>query len=190
MPANFNLPRTRCSISCAALLLSQQPTRKPEVASMRPREDVSELTKNAEKMISAVDEAHIMKTLEKRLYPSFDHAEIKVGPVLGVGGYAIVSEVSSIQIQGHGPESEEHDDLDDDHEDHHYELDTARQKMASRCLRHGDARYAIKILDPSLSDLDRTRGLIDMALEVKYLRVLWHPNIGMSPKASTIGYAL
>jgi len=66
---------------------------------------------------------------------------------------------------------------DPDHEnepdDHHYAVETAKHKMARRCQRSGQARYAIKRLDPALSELDRTRGMIDMALEVKYLTVLW-----------------
>ena len=43
----------------------------------------------------------------------------------------------------------------------------------------GDARYAIKRLHRTLSEYERTRGMIDMAIEAKFLQVLWHPNIGM-----------
>ena len=42
-----------------------------------------------------------------------------------------------------------------------------------------DARYAIKRLHwDTLSDFERVRGSIDLAMEAKYLSALSHPNIG------------
>jgi hypothetical protein len=41
------------------------------------------------------------------------------------------------------------------------------------------ARYAIKRLKSDLSDISRARGAIDLAIEVKILTQLNHPNIGM-----------
>lgn len=59
----------------------------------------------------------------------------------------------------------------------HYQVDTAKRLMSKRCFRRGHARYAIKRLDPNLSEVDRVRGMIDMAIEAKFLKVLWHPNL-------------
>lgn len=63
-------------------------------------------------------------------------------------------------------------------DDSHYDVKSARYMMAKHARRKGSSRYAIKRLHSDLNDLERTRGMIDMALEVKYLSVLWHPNIG------------
>eukprot|EP00977_Amphora_coffeiformis_P007448 scaffold1619_cov161-Amphora_coffeaeformis.AAC.8 len=60
----------------------------------------------------------------------------------------------------------------------HYEVTTARQHMCDNVRRSGDARYAVKRLHRDLGDLERARGMIDLAIEAKFLSALWHPNIG------------
>jgi hypothetical protein len=59
----------------------------------------------------------------------------------------------------------------------HYDIRHARSTMARLVRRNGSARYAIKKLHDDLNDLERARGIVDLALEAKYLSVLWHPNI-------------
>lgn len=61
----------------------------------------------------------------------------------------------------------------------HLDVNFARQIMQKRCLRHEEARYAVKHLLglDDLTPLERARGRIDLAIEVKYLRALNHPNI-------------
>jgi hypothetical protein len=50
--------------------------------------------------------------------------------------------------------------------------------MAKKCLRRGDARYAVKYLRTNAIDEDeRALGRIDLAIEIKYLHALDHPNI-------------
>jgi len=55
-----------------------------------------------------------------------------------------------------------------------------RKYMATRYLRHGkDARYAIKILSDDIKE-DSQRfiaGVVDLAMEAKFLAVIRHPNI-------------
>ncbi|KAL7567965.1 hypothetical protein ACA910_019674 [Epithemia clementina (nom. ined.)] len=63
------------------------------------------------------------------------------------------------------------------HDDSHYDIKIARQHMAEHVRRNGEARYAVKRLHRDLSDLERARGMIDLAIEAKYLSVVWHPNI-------------
>jgi len=63
----------------------------------------------------------------------------------------------------------------EDHE--HYDVRSARKIMAERCLRNGQARYALKHLRKDLSEIDRARGTVDLAIEISFLRALWHPNI-------------
>jgi hypothetical protein len=70
----------------------------------------------------------------------------------------------------------------------HYDVETARSLMASHVRRNGDARYAVKQLQHDLSELSQTRGMIDLAIEVKFLSVLWHPNISkFGTREGTIG---
>ena len=59
----------------------------------------------------------------------------------------------------------------------HYDIKKARVLMAQRCTRKGTARYALKRLHGALSAMERARGMIDLAVEAKYLSVVWHPNI-------------
>jgi hypothetical protein len=66
--------------------------------------------------------------------------------------------------------------IDDNNEDH-YHIDTARELMSKRCMRFGSARYAIKRLRPDLNQLEYARGALDLAIEIKYMSVLMHPNI-------------
>jgi len=61
----------------------------------------------------------------------------------------------------------------------HYEISKARRVMSKRCMKNAvTARYAIKRLHTGdLSKLERARGMVDLAVEAKYLSVVWHPNI-------------
>ena len=71
----------------------------------------------------------------------------------------------------HGKEAE------DDHA--HYDIKAARQLMNDKCIRFGSSRYAIKKLRlSSLDEVDKVRGMIDLAIELRFLRALFHPNIG------------
>lgn len=65
---------------------------------------------------------------------------------------------------------------DNDHV--HYDVRKARHWMTKHCQRKGEARYALKRLHEDLSEIERARGMIDLAVEAKYLSVVWHPNIG------------
>jgi hypothetical protein len=64
-------------------------------------------------------------------------------------------------------------------DDAHYDVRIARKQMLQMVRRNGDARYAVKRLHRDLTDLERARGMIDLAIEAKYLSVMWHPNIGV-----------
>jgi hypothetical protein len=59
----------------------------------------------------------------------------------------------------------------------HYDVGNARHLMENRCQRNGVPRYALKRLHNNLSSVERARGMVDLAVESKYLSVVWHPNI-------------
>lgn len=67
----------------------------------------------------------------------------------------------------------------------HYDLSSARRHMYENARRSRDARYAVKRLHRDLNDFERTRGMIDLAIEAKFMSTLWHPNIGKSVLVSS-----
>jgi len=153
-----------------------------EHMSMRPVRNVASLLAAANTILSDVDQSDFLEGNARREYPTITRDEIRIGDVLGIGGFSIVSEVAAIiprdntlkdndvheataKQPWHKTEEEQalEDDIEPEHQ--HFEFDTAKKQLASRCLRSNKARYAIKRLDPMLSDIDRARGMIDMALE-------------------------
>lgn len=107
--------------------------------------------------------------------------EITFGKILGAGAFGVVREVTNIHSSSAATDqtagiSSSEGGREDNH--HYNDAADAREMMAKRVMRNGDARYAVKYLIKSeLSDMERARGRIDLAIEVKYLRALNHPNI-------------
>jgi len=58
-------------------------------------------------------------------------------------------------------------------DDSHYDIGEARDLMNKRCLRRGVTRYALKRLHEDLSEVEKARAMIDLAVEAKYLSVVW-----------------
>jgi serine/threonine protein kinase len=100
-------------------------------------------------------------------FPRLRSTEIRFGPVLGRGGYCVVSEIASIEVK-----NPMENPLDDEEE-------LQRRALAERCIRNGDARYAIKTLgDHTRSDaINYMKGVMDLAIEAKFLAVVRHSNI-------------
>lgn len=139
-------------------------------------------------------------------FPVFQDAELTTGQLLGRGGFSNVYEIQRIDLdddKNHINDSnndniEQHtvakakDQFDDDdkeqNQDHkHYDLENARHTMKRRVVRRLDnrdgdvnyyCRYALKRLRPDLkNEVNYARGAIDLAIAIKYLSVLVHPNI-------------
>mmetsp|Transcript_24683 Transcript_24683/g.49896 ORF Transcript_24683/g.49896 Transcript_24683/m.49896 type:complete len:414 (-) Transcript_24683:86-1327(-) len=126
----------------------------------------------------------------ERQVPRFDKSECKLGRVLGRGGFCVVREILNFNLDKNSPldvTNKNGDTLVDEEEDEFGELRydggvlvQDRQFMARRCLRKGKhARYAIKTLsDDCLKDPERfVGGVIDLAIESRFLSVVRHPNI-------------
>ena len=115
--------------------------------------------------------------------------EITDGKVLGKGGFCTVFELAKVKIDDHV--HHDHGD-DDDHDDHHEKGVQDRNFIASKYLRKGkDARYAIKKLSADvMNDPNRfVAGIIDLAIESRFLAVIKHPNIiKMRAKSDTDPY--
>eukprot|EP00561_Arcocellulus_cornucervis_P005941 CAMPEP_0185828626 /NCGR_PEP_ID=MMETSP1322-20130828/32649_1 /TAXON_ID=265543 /ORGANISM="Minutocellus polymorphus, Strain RCC2270" /LENGTH=400 /DNA_ID=CAMNT_0028526367 /DNA_START=50 /DNA_END=1252 /DNA_ORIENTATION=- len=119
------------------------------------------------------------------LIPTFASSEITIGTILGRGGFCTVSEISKVKLADGGKSAAVHHHDDEDEEE---QLGFAggqaiiqdRAFIAQRCLRKGkDARYAIKKLSKEVqSDPNRfVAGVIDLAIESRFLAVVKHPNI-------------
>jgi len=95
--------------------------------------------------------------------PRFDfEKELILGKMLGQGGFCNVNEISKIVLS---------DDMKDQ------ENSDARSHMSMNFLRDGDARYAIKKLRKDLDEAETIKGIVDLALEAKFLAVTDHPHI-------------
>lgn len=119
-------------------------------------------------------------------YPKFDKKELKMGKVLGKGGFATVFEIRSFALDGVKVQTNKKgfsDDLDDT--EYNIGSDADRQKnarvfIAQHCLRNNsDARYAIKALSPDVVANKGLfiQGMMDMALETRFMSDIEHPNI-------------
>jgi hypothetical protein len=167
------------------------------------KEIAQRLMDRADKILASVDEAYIISQRghRPRLMPMYRPEEITLGKILGTGGFGIVSEIAKFTLD---PEESDAQDkvaneiLGDNFDANtnecvsktvsnpeemtdgyhvHYDVRKARKWMEKKCQRNGVSRYALKRLHDHLSDVERARGTIDLAVEAKYLSVVWHPNI-------------
>jgi len=118
--------------------------------------------------------------------PKFDPKEIREGIFLGSGGFCTVTEVSKVTIL------DEQSDCDGSSQGYGDRpvrgisrlnssmLVQNRDFISTNFLRNGQARYAIKKLTSGLykqSEDHFMAGVLDLAMEVKFLAVLQHPHI-------------
>lgn len=99
--------------------------------------------------------------------------ECHPGPMLGSGGFSHVYEVSRFDISETMAASED--------------IEQGKKYLSSNVLKNGQSRYAIKALKSATlrkakSDREEVQGqfvagVMDLALEVKFLSVLRHPHI-------------
>jgi len=110
--------------------------------------------------------------------PRFDNSELTLGKMLGRGGFCAVSEVIKVELRGVPRPSRPGRGQQDEH--HIYNVVQDRQFMAHHYIRRGkDYRYAIKKLKPDVTKDAQTfiNGIVDLAIEARFLAVIRHPNI-------------
>lgn len=104
--------------------------------------------------------------------------ELKIGRVLGRGGFCVVSEVTQITLlKGDVPQTDSKRS-EDEHYIHNFVQD--RAFMAQHCIRQRkDCRYAVKrVQETSRKDPQVfINAVVDLAVESRFLSVVRHPNI-------------
>jgi len=131
-----------------------------------------ELVKEKMKTSAIIDE----DALERM--PKFDKNELTIGRVLGRGGFCVVSEIKAIRLADGEASRRVPADQDDEHQVANAVQD--RSFMQHNYLRGGkDTRYAIKILKSEKTSDPHyfINGIVDLAIEAKFLSVIRHPNV-------------
>jgi len=117
------------------------------------------------------------KESEKNV-PRFQLSELVLGRVLGRGGFCVVTEIKAVSLLAENETKQANPN--DDAKDYSNEIILQdRSFIEAKCIRNGDARYCIKkISAETQKDKERYfKGVIDLAIELKILAVLKHPNI-------------
>jgi serine/threonine protein kinase len=93
--------------------------------------------------------------------PQLAPSEVNLGRVLGTGGFSVVTEVKSVDL------------------DEIYDVDAAcaaRRAQFTASVRHG-GKFVLKTLRGDLDEEDHEKGVFDLAIEAEFLQVLSHPHI-------------
>ena len=111
-----------------------------------------QLLQQADKLLAEVDGSYILQNKTPREYPSYDLSEVKVGKLLGVGGFGIVYEVKKLELR--------RDDADSSTDDCEQSNDTP--KTSSRSVQrensdkvHDSLSGAPASTSPSAEQLER-----------------------------------
>lgn len=196
-----------------------------------------------EKLQSVDKKSAFFQRYPPRSLPCFERSKLKIGHLLGIGGFCDVSEVLALDLKlDEDPtNSINNDDDKNDNNDNNYKHEMAinngdgivndkdnnsgkkmetvlneedtlntssvtvgsedldrkgyvspdgfdghdqfsdikemKQYMVETCMREGDSRYAIKVLRKDLTKKDHQYGVMDLAVEAKFLASIVHPNI-------------
>jgi len=123
----------------------------------------------------------VLSVEQGNLVPRFQDPELTFGRELGRGGFCTVYEVKKVSLIGEAiSPPQHHNDYDDDSDDGGY---CRPDIIATKYIRKGkdpsdNARYAVKTMIKDLKDPTRfLGGVMDLAIETRFLAVIRHPNI-------------
>jgi serine/threonine protein kinase len=87
--------------------------------------------------------------------------EIKLGKIVGQGGFSVVLKVDNIEL------------------DEVYDTSEESSKLRSEFVKsiHQEHQYVLKTLRPDLPEEEYVKGIVDLAIEAEFLAVLSHQNI-------------
>lgn len=108
-------------------------------------------------------------------------SEIVLGSNLGTGGFSSVFTIKEINLM------KENDDDDDNTSTLTLtDQSQSREYLASTCKSiTGESQYVLKKLKTNLAPSELTKGIVDLAVEAKFLETLSHPNIIKMQATST-----
>lgn len=114
-------------------------------------------------------------------FPNAKNTELKVGKVLGRGGFCVVKEITKITLQANGGGGTKPPQQPKTNDEHYIaNIVQDRGFMAQHCIRQGkDYRYAIKLVQESSRNDPQVyvNAVVDLAVESRFLSVVRHPNI-------------
>lgn len=102
--------------------------------------------------------------------PTLAYTELKIGRVLGKGGFSVVSEIQGVK-------------LDDVYDTSDVEAKLRQgfaeqvQDGSSGGVSHSQRQFVVKMLRTDLPEEEHTKGVVDLAIEAEFLKTLRHPNI-------------
>ena len=107
------------------------------------------------------------------------HAELTLGKVLGRGGFCVVQEITKITLDDKASASSKPLATGEESEHTFQSIVQDRSFMQANCLRGPgkDCRYALKKLQDTDNAQTFVNGLVDIAVEARFLAVIRHPNI-------------
>jgi len=114
---------------------------------------------------------HFFNPQREATFPRFERREMTKGVLLGRGGFCAVHEIKELKPLSDQFIESEALDLPLSDKD--------RRLMSKMCIRDGDARYAVKklVVDGRREPERYAKGLLDLAVEMKFLAVFDHPHI-------------
>jgi len=97
--------------------------------------------------------------------PKLAFSEINMGDLVGQGGFSLVYAVSQIVLDPVYDTSEKQS--------------KRRQELSRQCMVEGNAsnRFVVKMLRDDLPEDEYTKGVLDLAVEARFLKRLNHPHI-------------
>lgn len=136
----------------------------------------------AEFVTQKTEHSKMLNAEQESMVPRFDANEITYGSELGRGGFCTVFKIRKVALIGETvlPPTKHNDDDSDDGEYSRPDIRLQdRQFIATRYIRAGKgARYAVKTMIKNMVEPTRfLGGVMDLAIETRFLAVIRHPNI-------------
>jgi len=130
------------------------------------------------------EEISLFDSSKEAVVPVFDPNEVSFGNILGKGGFCTVTTLKSVVNSGessNGTSKKQGRRPSYVDENEFFSVTQDRVFIAKNFIRNGEHRYAVKKLTPGLYEAGDPHhfvcGVIDLAMEVKFLSVLRHPHI-------------
>jgi hypothetical protein len=106
--------------------------------------------------------------------------EIEEGQILGNGGFCTVIELRKVHLSNEDGSKSHRENPSTDISSSMLTTIQDRVFVSQHCLRDGQCRYAIKQISENLITKSKSRfvaGVVDLAMEARYLSIIQHPHI-------------